>query len=335
MAAGDYERFMGHRQQAVEDLQRIFRRANGLAPVNTPDDLGTLKNIVRPALPMAKFGAAGTAYFEASPLVSLELLKLAAWYNDLWEGTKSLGTGLGRIVATPVLGGIGAVRGAVSGWNRGSGIWAPINALGDAYSGLVSPIRTGVGEIYSGTKGVLGGGLSAIPGAAGLGRDIMGSGAGRYIRGADQALGAVLPYGPELALLFATGGISGAGTAAGAGAGAAAGTAGRAAGLAGRLAGGAKTVSQAAGRLAGPAKTVSMVGGGAEMAEPTAEMLKDFMSGRQVGTSEGTPVPGLQAQIPNMRPTMDMLTSQLQQGGLRNWDGSIATHGISSPGWAR
>lgn len=211
----NYDSFASARELTTEDLKKVLRRASGDAPVLGPQDLATIRNFVRPALAMPKFGSAGHRYLDESPW-----LKHAGWLDDvwsgvqsgastLWSGVKDLGRAGYGLVSAPVKAAPRVWSGLQRGWNQNSGAWAPIMALSEGFTEGTQPFRDASKDLYSGVVKTVGGALGTVPGVALGGQAVMDTGAGDYLRKAYHYGEIGSEWLPDVALSLIPGGQTG------------------------------------------------------------------------------------------------------------------------------
>jgi hypothetical protein len=266
----NWDTFQDARQQVLTDLQRVSRRANGIAPVVDPEDIGIIRNVIRPALDMGKFSEAGMRFIQASPYVnSMELYKYAGFWGDwgdsIWSGIKDVGSGLkdfgvglGKTVAAPYY----AIKGGLEG------------GWGGALHGLLS----GPEQVAEGIGRVGGGVASAIPYARNYGVDLssLGLGVVSPVDVAREVTPFLIPGGGALGL---------------------AGKAGKAA----KILTGIPKIVGTAGAVAGPAEhwinragaapAVAEATPGGDLSKRTADIYNEVMKQYQAGQGREVPPP--------------------------------------------
>lgn len=158
----NWETFQNARQQVLTDLQNVSRHARGIAPVVNPEDIGIIRNIIRPAMELGKFGSAGILFLQTSPyLCSYDLVKQAGFWEDwgsgAWEGLKDIGSGLldvgagvGKTLAAPGYMVYRAIRGG-----QDEGAWGALKGLGKGLIEGPVQLASGVGNVGGGLTSVM------------------------------------------------------------------------------------------------------------------------------------------------------------------------------------
>lgn len=220
----NYDTYRQRRLEVLQDLQKYSRRAKGIAPVANYEDIGIIRNTIRPALELDKFAAVVEFVPDPSELTLILDLsgidKIAGWLGDVWEGIKG-GAGrlwqgvktLGTDVLWPTLKlpysvGKSIYEHVGDAWRPGSGILGNLgrSAVG-AISGIMEPVEGIAAGAYRGLRDVGTGTLGMLPGAElgfqGLMRDPT---TGKILRTADIAGESIARIAPSVATMFLPGG---------------------------------------------------------------------------------------------------------------------------------
>ena len=219
----NYDTYRQRRLEILQDLQKYSRRANGIAPIANYEDIGIIRNTIRPALELDKFASVEVFPDPAQLTLILDLGgldKLAGFWGDVWEGMKG---GAGRLwggiktLGTDVLWPVVKLPYTIpkSIYEHVTEAWRPdssfLSNLGRStvgtLSGILEPVEDIASGIYRSGRDIATGALGSIPGVElGFQKAMRTPYLGSALRTADTALESLARIAPGAALMFLPGG---------------------------------------------------------------------------------------------------------------------------------